>query len=100
MFAGEVLSRLLRHVSEDDMATAAIVTLDLRSGDLRYASAGHPPPLVLQDGARDVAQLDRASAPPAASPGAAAPGGDVPAPAPEGNAPPTDAPAAGADASG
>jgi serine phosphatase RsbU (regulator of sigma subunit) len=61
---GEVLHRLLRHVSDDDMATAAIVTLDLRSGDVRYASAGHPPPLVLQQGASAASLLDDRTAPP------------------------------------
>ena len=65
---GEVLRRLLRHVGEDDMATAAIVTLDLRSGDVRYASAGHPPPLVLHDGAPAVSLLDLRSAPPLGAP--------------------------------
>jgi serine/threonine-protein kinase RsbW len=32
------------------MATALFATLDLPSGELRVASAGHPPPLLLVDG--------------------------------------------------
>jgi serine phosphatase RsbU (regulator of sigma subunit) len=65
---GEVLRRLLRHVADDDMATAAIVTLNLGSGEVRYASAGHPPALLLHDGADEVSLLDRASAPPLGAP--------------------------------
>ena len=63
-----MLRRLLRHVNDDDMATAAIVTLDLRSGDVRYASAGHPPPLVLQAGASAASLLDHRTAPPLGAP--------------------------------
>ena len=50
--------RLLRHVGGDEMATAVIVTLDPRSGEVRYASAGHPPPLVLDQRTGEVSLLD------------------------------------------
>jgi serine phosphatase RsbU (regulator of sigma subunit) len=65
---GEVMRRLLRHVGDDEMATAVIVTLDPRSGDLRCASAGHPPPLVLQGLSGTVSLLDLPTAPPLGAP--------------------------------
>ncbi len=64
---GEVLRRLLRHVAGDEMATAVIVTLDPRSGEVRYASAGHPPPLLL-DRSGAVSLLDQHNAPPLGAP--------------------------------
>ena len=43
--------------------TALIADLDVASGDFRWVSAGHPPPLLLRDG-RFVKTLDLAPAPP------------------------------------
>ena len=62
--AGDVLRHLLRHVGDDDMATAVCLTLDPYTGRARYASAGHPPPLLLDDDAGTTAHLDQALAPP------------------------------------
>jgi serine phosphatase RsbU (regulator of sigma subunit) len=64
----DVMQRLLRHVGDDEMATAVVVTLDLRSGELRYASAGHPPPLVVEDRTGAVSLLDLPPAPPLGAP--------------------------------
>jgi serine phosphatase RsbU (regulator of sigma subunit) len=64
----DVMQRLLRHVGDDEMATAVVVTLDLRSGELRYASAGHPPPLVVEDRTGAVSLLDLPTAPPLGAP--------------------------------
>jgi anti-anti-sigma factor len=47
---GRLLSRLDRFVGQVEaaaMATVAYAELDLRTGDLRYACAGHPPPLLM-----------------------------------------------------
>ena len=42
-----VLQRMLRHVDEDEMATALCLTLDPYTQELTYASAGHPPSLLV-----------------------------------------------------
>ena len=47
----EMLRRMLRHVDEDEMATAVCLTFDPYTRELAYASAGHPPSLLL-DGER------------------------------------------------
>jgi hypothetical protein len=65
---GEIVQRLLRHVAGDEMATAVIVTLDPGSGEGRYASAGHPPPLVLDHRTGRVALLDAPAGPPLGTP--------------------------------
>ena len=60
----ELLRRMLRHVSGDEMVTAVCLSLDPYTQELTYASAGHPPSL-LRDGVTNaVSRLDRASAPP------------------------------------
>jgi anti-sigma regulatory factor (Ser/Thr protein kinase) len=41
------LDRFVGQVEAAAMATVAYAELDLRTGDLRYACAGHPPPLLL-----------------------------------------------------
>ncbi len=64
----EIVERLLRHVRGDEMATAVIVTLDPHSGEVRYASAGHPPPMVLDEHTGVVSLLDAPSAPPLGAP--------------------------------
>jgi serine phosphatase RsbU (regulator of sigma subunit) len=44
------IDRLLQDVAPDAMATAALLVLDPRSRRLEVVSAGHPPPLVVEDG--------------------------------------------------
>ncbi len=49
-----ILGRLNTHfatLEDSDMATVLVVSYDPRDATLRYASAGHPPPLVQQPGA-------------------------------------------------
>jgi serine phosphatase RsbU (regulator of sigma subunit)/anti-sigma regulatory factor (Ser/Thr protein kinase) len=60
----EVLRRMLRHVEEDEMATALCLTLDPYTQELTYASAGHPPSLLLDGAAAAVSRLDGALAAP------------------------------------
>ena len=57
----DVLRRMSRHVTGDALATALCMTLDPYTSELTYASAGHPPSLLVAGG---VSRLDRASAPP------------------------------------
>jgi serine phosphatase RsbU (regulator of sigma subunit)/anti-sigma regulatory factor (Ser/Thr protein kinase) len=46
-----LLNRLLRDVgTTHQMATLVVMVLDPETGELRYANAGHPPPLVENDG--------------------------------------------------
>jgi serine phosphatase RsbU (regulator of sigma subunit)/anti-sigma regulatory factor (Ser/Thr protein kinase) len=60
----EVLGRMLRLVPEGGMATAVCLTLDPFTGELRYATAGHPPPVAFDGPTRSVSLLDIAGAPP------------------------------------
>ena len=59
-----VLRRMLRHVDEDEMATALCLTLDPYTQELTYASAGHPPSLLVDGDAAEVSRLGLALAPP------------------------------------
>jgi anti-sigma regulatory factor (Ser/Thr protein kinase) len=59
---GEIMRRLIRHVVDEEMVTVACVALDPLSGELAYSCAGHPPPLLVEDG--KATRLDRASSPP------------------------------------
>jgi serine phosphatase RsbU (regulator of sigma subunit)/anti-sigma regulatory factor (Ser/Thr protein kinase) len=59
----EVLRRMLRLVPDGAMATAVCLSFDPYTGDLRYASAGHPPPLTIDPGG-DVAVHELGGAPP------------------------------------
>jgi serine phosphatase RsbU (regulator of sigma subunit)/anti-sigma regulatory factor (Ser/Thr protein kinase) len=54
----EIIERLSRHLSTDEMATMACFTYDPCTRVLTHASAGHPPALLLQQSTRDVALLD------------------------------------------
>jgi serine phosphatase RsbU (regulator of sigma subunit)/anti-sigma regulatory factor (Ser/Thr protein kinase) len=47
-----------RHVPEDGMATMVCVTYDPYTGKLTYASAGHLPPLLIDDESGRVSRLD------------------------------------------
>ena len=59
-----VLQRMLRHVDEDEMATAICLALDPYTQELTYASAGHPPPLLADGASGEVTRLGLALAPP------------------------------------
>jgi PAS domain S-box-containing protein len=62
----EVLRHLdgfVQHLPRARFATAAVAALDLRTRRLRYACAGHPPPLVVQPGEPATALWDGRSAP-------------------------------------
>jgi anti-sigma regulatory factor (Ser/Thr protein kinase) len=66
---GETLKRLdrtLQTTSGRGMATAAYAILDPATGALRYASAGHPPPVIVRGG-REAHLLEVVSAPPLGS---------------------------------
>jgi serine phosphatase RsbU (regulator of sigma subunit)/anti-sigma regulatory factor (Ser/Thr protein kinase) len=60
----QLLRRMLRHVDEDQMATALCLTLDPYTQELAYASAGHPPSLLVDGDAAVVSRLGHALAPP------------------------------------
>ena len=60
----EIMWRLIRHMGEDEMATAIVMTLEPAAGLLTYSSAGHPPPLLRDDETGAVTQLNLAQAPP------------------------------------
>ncbi|UGS37610.1 SpoIIE family protein phosphatase [Capillimicrobium parvum] len=62
----EVLTRLNRFqmlLAEDSMATVVLLVLDPQSGTVRYANAGHPPPILL-DGDHEPVFLDGARSTP------------------------------------
>ena len=60
----EVLRRMRRHVTEEEMATAVCMALDPYTRELTYASAGHPPSLLVAGEAGGASRLDQASGPP------------------------------------
>jgi PAS domain S-box-containing protein len=63
---GAVITRLARfaaEVQQASMATVAYGLLDLESGELRYARAGHPPPLIVRHGG-DTEYLGEGRGPP------------------------------------
>jgi anti-sigma regulatory factor (Ser/Thr protein kinase) len=60
----EIARRLTRLVPLDGMATAVFLTLDPYTGEVAYASTGHPPSLLLDVDADTVTRLDQANAPP------------------------------------
>lgn len=60
----EIARRLTRLVPLDGMATAVFLTMDPYTGDVAYASTGHPPSLLLDVDAGTVTRLDQANAPP------------------------------------
>ena len=73
----EILRRLSRHVGENQMATAICVMFDPYARELIYASAGHPPPLLLDPDTRTVTRLDGAGTPPLGWPSIKAPSEEV-----------------------
>jgi serine phosphatase RsbU (regulator of sigma subunit) len=60
----EIMWRLIRHMGDDEMATAICIAIDPASRRLTYASAGHPPPLLRDDDSGAITRLDLAQAPP------------------------------------
>jgi serine phosphatase RsbU (regulator of sigma subunit)/anti-sigma regulatory factor (Ser/Thr protein kinase) len=60
----EVLRRMLRMVPEGAMATAVCMSFDPYTGGLRYASAGHLPPLTIDGTTGAVAVHELGGAPP------------------------------------
>jgi serine phosphatase RsbU (regulator of sigma subunit)/anti-sigma regulatory factor (Ser/Thr protein kinase) len=60
----EIIRRMLRHVSGEELITLTCVSLDPYTGELSYSCAGHPPPLLVDRSTGEVVRLDRASAPP------------------------------------
>jgi serine phosphatase RsbU (regulator of sigma subunit) len=59
----EILRRMLRVMPEDGMATAVCLTLEPGRGELRYASAGHLPVLLLDPVGHRVTRLTDGGAP-------------------------------------
>jgi anti-sigma regulatory factor (Ser/Thr protein kinase)/putative methionine-R-sulfoxide reductase with GAF domain len=60
------LDRMLQTISGRGMATAAYAIVDPATGVLTYASAGHPPPVIVRDG-RDAHLMEITGAPPLGS---------------------------------
>ncbi len=60
----EIIRRIVRHIGPDEMITVACVSFDPYTGELAYACAGHPPPLLFDRELGTVVRLDGASAPP------------------------------------
>jgi anti-sigma regulatory factor (Ser/Thr protein kinase) len=60
----EVLRRMLRLVPEGAMATAVCLSFDPYTGDLRYASAGHLPPVTVDGDTGAVSVHELGGAPP------------------------------------
>ena len=60
----EIARRLTNHVPDGGMATAVFLALDPYTGDLRYTSAGHLPPILMDVLSGSVTALDKAGSPP------------------------------------
>lgn len=60
----EIARRLTRHVPDAGMATAVFLALDPLTGELRYASAGHPPTVLVDAVSGETTLLDQAASPP------------------------------------
>jgi serine phosphatase RsbU (regulator of sigma subunit)/anti-sigma regulatory factor (Ser/Thr protein kinase) len=60
----DVLRRMSRHVTGDALATALCMMFDPYTSELTYASAGHPPSLLVAGESGGISRLDRASSPP------------------------------------
>jgi anti-sigma regulatory factor (Ser/Thr protein kinase)/putative methionine-R-sulfoxide reductase with GAF domain len=60
------LDRMLQTISGRGMATAAYAIIDPTTGSLTYASAGHPPPVIVRDG-QDAQLMEVTGAPPLGS---------------------------------
>ena len=60
----EILRRMAWHLEPHEMLTAVSVTVDPWTGELTYASAGHPPQILVDTAHGTYELLDQASAPP------------------------------------
>ena len=60
------LDRMLQTISGRGMATAGYAIVDPTTGTLRYAAAGHPPPVLVRSG-RDASLMEATPAPPLGS---------------------------------
>lgn len=60
----EIIRRLIRYTTTDEMITLVCVSLDPYRGRLTYASAGHPPALLVDHDSGSIMRLSGASAPP------------------------------------
>lgn len=61
---GAIIERMTRQVTKDEMATMVCVTFDQLTGELTYASAGHPPPLLVDAVEKSAVRLDAAGSGP------------------------------------
>jgi serine phosphatase RsbU (regulator of sigma subunit) len=59
-----IVRRMGRHVALDGMATAVVLAIAADGASVRYASAGHPPVLALDEASGRVQRLDGAGGPP------------------------------------
>ena len=55
-----VMTRLQRHIVQDEMATAICIAIDPYTREVPYASAGHPPPLLRDDDSGAITPLSDA----------------------------------------
>jgi serine phosphatase RsbU (regulator of sigma subunit) len=55
-----VMTRLQRHIVQDEMATAICIAIDPYTREIAYASAGHPPPLLRDDDSGSITPLSEA----------------------------------------
>jgi serine phosphatase RsbU (regulator of sigma subunit)/anti-sigma regulatory factor (Ser/Thr protein kinase) len=60
----DVMRHLSRHVPRDEMVTAICLAIDPYTGEVRYASAGHPPALLLEADAPGPHRFAAATIPP------------------------------------
>ena len=60
----EIVRRLTRHVGDDEMATTVCITIDPFTRELCYASAGHPPTLLLDGRNGTITRLEESTSPP------------------------------------
>ena len=64
----EIIRRIARHIGPDEMITVACVSFDPYTGELVYACAGHPPPLLFDSELGKIVRLDGAALPRSESP--------------------------------
>jgi serine phosphatase RsbU (regulator of sigma subunit) len=55
-----IMTRLQRHMIQDEMATAICIAVDPYTREIAYASAGHPPPLLRDDDSGSITPLSGA----------------------------------------
>jgi serine phosphatase RsbU (regulator of sigma subunit)/anti-sigma regulatory factor (Ser/Thr protein kinase) len=60
----EIVRRLTRHIGDDEMATTVCIAVDPYTRELAYASAGHPPSLLVDGRTGAMTRLSEGSSPP------------------------------------